>query len=133
MKYILDTNIIIYALKNKYPSIKANISKCKPNDIAIPSIVKAELLLGAYKSIYKDETLNKILLFIAPFNLIAFGDIEADIYSKIRADLELNGEPIGPNDYLVASTAIANNLTLITNNTKEFSRIKDLKIENWSI
>ncbi len=133
MKYFLDTNICIYFLKGKNLSLKKKLLSHKPTDIKIPSIVKAELLVGAEKSERKKENFDKINRLLLPLEVIGFNDLESIEYSKIRASLEKKGEVIGPNDIIIASIVKANNGVLVTNNTKEFKRVKGLKIKDWSI
>ncbi|MCW7470527.1 type II toxin-antitoxin system tRNA(fMet)-specific endonuclease VapC [Leptospira kanakyensis] len=132
MNYFLDTNICLYFLKGKNDKIENNIKKLNPNRIKIPSIVKAELLLGALKSQNPKKNQSTILNFLDPFEIIGFNDIESEIYSEIRSDLESKGLPIGPNDLIIASIVLSNNGILVTNNEKEFSRILSLKLENWT-
>ncbi|TGK24958.1 type II toxin-antitoxin system tRNA(fMet)-specific endonuclease VapC [Leptospira stimsonii] len=131
MNYFLDTNICIYFLKGKSENIERNIRKLNPNRIKIPSIVKAELLLGALKSNDKKKNRDVVLSFLDPFEIIGFNDIESEIYAEVRSDLELQGIPIGPNDLVIASIVLSSNGILITNNEKEFKRIPNLKLENW--
>ncbi len=129
----LDTNICIYAIKNKYPSIVEHFKRHSPKDIKIPSIVKAELLLGAEKSSFRSKTKSIIEQFLFPFEIIPFDDKATVFYAEIRAKLEKSGQLIGPNDLIIAAIVIAHNGCLITNNTNEFKRIKKLKIKNWTI
>lgn len=131
MKYYLDTNICIYFLKGVYPELLGKIMSHNPDDIKIPSMVKAELLYGAEKSQRIDENLEKINSFILPYEIIPFGDKAAEIYSRIRSGLEKRASVIGPNDLIIASTVLAQEGCLITNNEKEFNRIPDLKTCNW--
>lgn len=131
MNYFLDTNTCIYFLKGKNVNIENNIKKLNPNRIKIPSIVKAELLLGALKSQNPKKNRDIVLDFVDPFEIIGFNDIESEIYSEIRSNLELKGLAIGPNDLIIASIVLNNNGILVTNNQKEFSRIQSLKLENW--
>ena len=133
MIYYLDSNICVYFLKGLYPSIMENIKNINPNNIKIPSIVKAELLYGAEKSQQKAKNLSNINRFLEPFEIIPFDDDCSIVYSKIRSSMELKGTIIGPNDYIIASTVLAKNGILVTNNTKEFERVKNLKIENWIV
>ena len=133
MIYYLDSNICVYFLKGLYPSIMKNIQNINPNNIKIPSIVKAELLYGAEKSQQKSKNLSNINRFLEPFEIIPFDDDCSIIYSRIRSSMELKGTIIGPNDYIIAATVLAKNGILVTNNTKEFERIKSLKIENWIV
>ncbi|WP_061223272.1 type II toxin-antitoxin system tRNA(fMet)-specific endonuclease VapC [Leptospira weilii] len=131
MNYFLDTNICIYFLKGKSENIERNIRKLNPNRIKIPSVVKAELLLGVFKSNDKKKNREIVLSFLDPFEIIGFNDIESEIYAEVRSVLETQGIPIGPNDLLIASIVLSSNGILVTNNEKEFKRIPNLKIESW--
>ena len=130
--YFLDTNICIYYLKGKFPKLKKKLLSYNPEMIAIPAIVKAELLYGAEKSKRRKENLEKIDEFLFPFQIKGFSDSEAKIYASVRTKLEKKGKLIGPNDLLIASIVISNKGILITNNTKEFQRVDGLQIENWT-
>lgn len=132
MKYFLDTNICIYFLKGEYPPIKKRLETKKPSDIKIPSVVKAELLFGAEKSQKATENQRKIMSFLSPFEVLPFGDSETGAYARIRAQLEKKGTPIGANDMLIAAIVMADKGTLVTNNEKEFGRVKGLKVQNWT-
>ena len=132
MKYFLDTNICIYFLKGKYPKLVDKILSCNPDNIKIPSIVKAELLYGAEKSQKRLENIEKITQLLFPLEIVGFNDNDSVEYSKIRADLEKVGNIIGPNDLIIASIVKSNDGVLITNNVKEFSRVDGLKLENWT-
>jgi len=133
MNYYLDTNICIYFLKAKNIKLKQKILSENPNNIKIPSVTKAELLYGAEKSQRKNENIKKVNQFLFPLEIIGFNDKEAIEYSKIRSYLEVKGIIIGPNDIIIASIVKANNGVLITNNTKEFARVKGLNIMDWSL
>jgi tRNA(fMet)-specific endonuclease VapC len=132
MKYYLETNICIYFLKGINEKIKSRLLEKHPDEIKISSIVQAELLYGAEKSIKKEDNLKNIKNFLFPFEIVAFGENESNSYSKIRAELEKEGYVIGPNDLLIAAAVLANGGILITNNVKEFERVKNLRIENWT-
>ena len=131
MKYFLDTNICIYFLKGTYPTLQNKFLRTNPNDIKIPSIVKAELLYGVEKSIRKKENLKLVTDFLFPFEIVSFDNSCIAFYSTIRVDLEKSGKIIGPNDLIIASMVLAHQGTLITNNTEEFKSVKNLKIGNW--
>ena len=133
MNYYLDSNICIYFLKGIYPSIKEKIVSTNPSTIKIPSIVKAELLYGAEKSQQKAKNLSTIKLFLEPFEIVPFDEECSIVYSKIRSAMELKGMIMGPNDSIIAATVLAKNGVLVTNNTKEFEKVKNLKLENWTI
>ncbi len=133
MTYFLDTNICIYFMKGKDLNLKNRILSENPNSIKIPSMVKAELLYGAEKSKRRDDNIEKVSHFLFPLEIIDFGDSESIEYSKIRSDLEKNGRIIGPDDLVIAAIVKACNGILVTHNTREFSRVKGLSIEDWTI
>lgn len=133
MKYFLDTNICVYFLKGQNEILKRTIFSVHPSDIKIPSITKAELLYGAEKSQKRDENITRINRFLFPLEIVGFNSEESEEYSKIRADLERKGQIIGPNDILIAAIVKANNGTLVTNNTREFSRVEGLRLIDWSL
>jgi tRNA(fMet)-specific endonuclease VapC len=131
--YFLDTNTCIYFLNGKYPAINKKFKQIKTDQIMIPSIVKAELLYGVEKSKRKKVTLEVVERFLDVFNIADFDSAAAVQYSKIRTSLENSGLPIGPNDLMIASIAKAQNGILVTHNCKEFSRVKGLHLEDWTI
>ena len=126
--FFLDANTCIYYLNGKYQSIKDKILNTPPNEIAIPSIVKAELLLGVYKSKKRTGNLEKLEIFLQPFEIVPFSDLITYVYADIRSDLEKRGKIIGPNDLIIASIVKFHDGILITNNFSEFKRVKDLNI-----
>ena len=130
--YFLDTNTCIYFLNGKYEEVKTKILSTPPNQITIPSIVKAELILGAYKSRKKDENLEKVEEFLEPFEISPFEDQMTYTYAEIRYKTEVNGLTIGPNDLFIASIVKFHEGILVTNNTVEFKRIEGLMLENWA-
>ncbi len=132
MKIFLDTNICIYFLQGRKPQLKRKFQLFKPGDIKIPSIVKAELLLGAEKSERREFNLAKINEFLFPFTIIPFDTSAAEEYAAIRSALEKKGATIGANDYIIAATVLADNGLLVTNNTCEFRRVPQLKVEDWT-
>ena len=133
MIYYLDTNTCIYFLNGSYSSVREKILNTSPELIVIPSIVKAELVFGAYKSKKREVTLNKVEEFLSPFEILPFSDPMTYVYADIRSSLERNGSSIGPNDMFIAATVLTKNGTLVTHNTREFSRVDGLKIEDWVI
>jgi tRNA(fMet)-specific endonuclease VapC len=130
--YYLDTNTCIYFLNGTFKSLLAELKLHKPEDIKIPSLVKAELLLGVEKSQRKE--INKVVYkkFLEPFEVISFDDESAVLYAKIRAELEKKGKLIGPNDLIIAATVMSRKGILITHNTKEFTKISGLHVEDWA-
>jgi len=131
MTYFLDTNICIYYLKNSFPKLNKQLQKTPFAKIKLPSMVAAELLFGAEKSKKRDYNLKLMRAFISLFEVISFDIKAADHYAIIRAELENKGQVIGGNDLIIAAITLANNGTLITHNEKEFSRIKNLKTDDW--
>lgn len=131
MIYYLDTNICIYFLKGQYPAIAERLRRISPAHIRIPAIVKAELLYGAEKSQHRARNKEAVQRFLDPFAIAPFDDASADAYAHIRASLESKGHGIGPNDYIMAATVLAGSGILVTNNTQEFRRIRQLNTENW--
>jgi tRNA(fMet)-specific endonuclease VapC len=128
--YVLDTNTLIYFFKG-IGNVSKKLLSTSPKEIAIPSIVLFELEVGIAKSSLPEKRQNQLKEICALVEVLSFGEQEARIAALIRAQLEIKGIPIGPYDLLIAGTAKANQGILVTNNTKEFSRVLDLKIENW--
>ena len=129
--YFLDTNTCIYFLNGTSENIREKILNTAPVNIKIPVVVKAELLLGAYKSQKRASNLAKLEIFLQPFEIIPFNDTMTLTYAQIRSSSELAGKPIGPNDLFIATIVKFYGGILVTNNTNEFGQIKGLKLENW--
>jgi len=129
--YFLDSNTCIYFLKGMYPSILEELRQRRPEEIKIPAIVKAELLLGVEKSKQKKKNFELYSKFLEPFEIISFDDKSAILYAKIRASLEEKGKIIGPNDILIAAIVMANNGILVSHNTKEFKQVSGLQLVDW--
>ncbi len=129
--YLLDSNACIRILNNSSPILIAHLKGHHPLEIMLCSVVKAELTYGAYHSSRAAENLRLLNRFFEPYVSIPFDDACTNAYGQIRADLAHRGTPIGPNDLLIAATAVANNLTLITANSREFGRVAGLKLDNW--
>jgi tRNA(fMet)-specific endonuclease VapC len=119
-------------MKGLAKNVLKHFQELSPDHIKIPSIVKAELLYGAYKSQKTDENLNKLDIFLSPFEIVSFDSNVSQVYGEIRAILEKKGTPIGPNDLIIASIVLSMKGVLVTNNIKEFSRVKNLKTVDWS-
>ncbi len=129
--YLLDTNVCIHLLNQKHPGILQHFQQHSPGEIALCSIVKAELLYGARHSQRIQENLQLLAKFFAPLVSLPFDDRCAEEAGLIRADLAGQGNPIGPNDLLIAATARAHDAVLITHNSGEFSRVTGLRLEDW--
>ena len=131
MRYMLDTNICIYAIKHKPEQVFMRLQEHDPIDICISSVTYAELVHGAEKSKAIEKNRVALALLLANIEIMNFDSLAAESYGKIRADLEKAGTPIGPFDMMIAGHAMALGYTVVTNNTKEFERVKGLKLENW--
>lgn len=129
--FFLDTNTCVYFLKGTYQSIFEEFKKRKPEEIKIPSLVKAELLLGVEKSEQKEKNLEIVSKFLKPLEIISFDNQAAEYYAKIRALLEKKGRIIGPNDLIIAATTLVHKGILVTHNTKEFKQVSGLHLEDW--
>lgn len=131
MRYLLDTNICIALVHRPEPFLKQKLVQKQPQDIVLCSIIKAELIFGARKSLRVADNLKELEEFFAPFHSFSFDDKAAEFYGAHRALLAKGGTPIGVNDLLIASIALAYDLTVVTRNTKEFTRIPGLRLESW--
>lgn len=133
MKYMLDTNICIHVIKNRPETVIRNFLKHEPSELCISSITYAELMHGVEKSQDAERNRVAITLFLSPLSVLEFDNYAAEEYGKVRTELERKGTPIGPMDMLIAAHARAENLILVTNNTREFNRVEGLNVENWTI
>lgn len=131
MKYILDTNICIYIIKNNPLTVVEKFKQLTPDDIGISSITLAELQYGVEKSQHQEKNRKALQHFILPLEVIAFDDNAAVFYGNLRAQLEKKGQPIGCMDLMIAAHVKSLQLTLVTNNLKEFSKVSELLLENW--
>lgn len=132
MTYMLDTNICIYAMKNKPERVLNRLKEELDSGICISSITLAELEYGMKHSSDPARNEQALLRFLVPLSILPFGASAASEYGEIRAYLQRQGTPIGPLDMLIAGHAKAENLILVTNNVREFERVPDLEIENWA-
>lgn len=133
MTHLLDTNACIRYLNGRSESLRQRIDAAGDQDLAICSVVRAEMCFGAMKSRAPDRALELQRQFLSRFFSYSFDDLAADKYGPIRAHLERAGTPIGANDLLIASIAVANGLTLVTHNVEEFRRVPGVLIEDWEV
>jgi tRNA(fMet)-specific endonuclease VapC len=131
MKFLLDTNICIYIIKQKPVKVLQKFNAYQIGDIGISSITVAELEFGVQKSQFPTKNQQALAEFLLPLQIADFNNAAAVIYGKIRATLEKKGTPIGSLHTLIAAHALSLQTTLITNNVKEFSPVLDLKLDNW--
>ena len=133
MKYMLDTNMCIFIIKHKPQNAINRFLKIKTNEICISSITFAELSYGVEKSQAKIKNRIAVAMFLSNIEIKPFDMKSAEEYGIVRAELENNGMPIGPLDTQIAAHARSLGLTLVTNNTREFKRVSNLILEDWSI
>ena len=131
MKLLLDTNICIYLIKRKPPEVLRKFNTYQVGDLGISSITVAELQYGVQKSQFPSRNQQALEQFLLPLQIVDFDNAAAVIYGNIRAILEKRGTPIGSLDTLIAAHAVSLQITLITNNVKEFSRVPNLELDNW--
>ena len=133
MKYMLDTNICIYAVKKKFLCLSENLTAHYDEGICISSIVKSEIEYGICKSAVPEKNRRAFEILLKDFPVLPYDESAAKEYGEIRAALEKIGTPIGGNDLLIAAHCRALNYILVTHNLKEFSRVENLEIEDWTV
>jgi tRNA(fMet)-specific endonuclease VapC len=131
LTYLLDTNTCIRYLNGRSPQVRSHLESVVPADVALCSVVKAELYYGAARSREPERTLARIARFLSPFRSLPFDDFSAHTYGQIRSQLEHAGTPIGPNDLMIAAIAVVHGLTVVTHNTREFGRVTGLVCADW--
>jgi tRNA(fMet)-specific endonuclease VapC len=131
MRYLLDANTCIRYLNGRSLSIVRHVKSVPPEQIVMCSIVKGEMWFGAQRSHNPAQSRAQQNAFFALFESIPFDDAAADAYGRIRAELTTLGTLIGPNDLLIAAIALAYDLILTTHNTREFSRVTGLRLDDW--
>lgn len=132
MKYLVDTNILIYLMNSKSIKLQKKFTSKSIEEFGVSSITVAELIYGAKKSKAIEKNLNAVIKILSPFKILDFTSMDAFEYGDIRADLELKGNIIGANDLLIAAQARRQNLIVLTANVKEYERVEGLKVVNWS-
>jgi tRNA(fMet)-specific endonuclease VapC len=130
LKYLLDTDTCIYALKGMASVLASLLAKSRA-DVAVSVITEAELRLGAAKSSSPVKTARLVENFLRPLAIVEFSSADARAYARVRARLERAGTPIGPLDTLIAAQAVERKLVVVSNNEREFRRVAGLRVENW--
>ena len=130
MRWLLDTNIVIAAVKGA-PPVRARLEQVLAADVVLSPIVLGELQFGAEKSSYPERNRAKLEKVIEGFPVVALDFASSRIYGRIRKSLERAGQPIGANDLWIAAQALALDATVVTDNTREFERVPGLCVENW--
>ena len=130
---LLDTNACVHFMKNSHPKLTERVLSCDPSEIAVSVVTVYELEYGSCKSIWGGKTRHNIELFLAPLTILPFSTDDAVAAGRIRSYLERKGIMIGPNNIQIAAQGLSRNLTVITHNTGEFSRVPSLKLDDWVI
>ncbi len=133
MKCLLDTNICIYLIKQQPPKVLEHFQQYQPGDIGISSITLSELCHGVAKSQQVEKNARALEEFLIPLEVVSYDDRAATSYGSIRAGLEKAGTPIGAMDLLIAAHAVSLGLPLVTNNTREFARVPNLILQDWTL
>lgn len=132
MKYMLDTNICIYAIKSKPPQVLTHFREHLKDGLCISAITLAELEHGVEKSMYPEKNAVALIQFLSVLDILPFDNLAAVEYGKICAYLQKRGVPIGTMDMLIAGHARSESMVLVTNNVREFKRVPELRFENWA-
>jgi len=132
LKRLLDTNVCIHIIRRRPPEVLSNFERFEVGDVSVSSVTVAELSYGAEKSSRPEQNREALSRFLLPLENVAFGPEAAAAYGRIRAALERAGTPIGPLDTLIAAHAVSLGVALVTNNVREFERVPNLDIEDWT-
>ncbi|MFC6669695.1 type II toxin-antitoxin system tRNA(fMet)-specific endonuclease VapC [Marinobacterium aestuariivivens] len=131
LKYMLDTNICIFTIKNKPQEVRQAFNR-HHGQLCISSVTLMELIYGAEKSAAPEKNLEVIEGFVARLDVLSYDNLAAEHTGQLRAELARNGTPIGPYDQMIAGHARSRGLIVVTNNLKEFERVPGLRIEDWA-
>ena len=132
IRFMLDTNICIYLIKQKPRQVVKRLEEISVSDVGISSITLSELEYGVAKSRRAEQNRAALIGFLAPLEILPYDDMAAQHYGELRCHLEAHGTLIGSLDMLIAAHARSVQCTLVTNNTAEFSRVPQLKLDNWA-
>jgi tRNA(fMet)-specific endonuclease VapC len=132
MRFLLDTDIFIYIRQKRPEEVSQRFSRLHPGEAAISVITYGELLYGATKSARRADAFARLSALVDLLPILDVTKGVGETYGEIRAELESNGEMIGNNDLWIAAHALAAGLTLVTNNEKEFRRVRGLRVQNWA-
>ncbi len=130
MRWLLDTNVLIHAQRGTPPAVRRRLQEQSPDDLALSAVTIAELWYGALRSADPDLKRRLWSRAVAPYEVLPFGRETAETHAELR--FELRHAPIGERDLLIAATAVAHGLIVVTGNTAEFSRIRALEVEDWT-
>jgi tRNA(fMet)-specific endonuclease VapC len=131
VKYLLDTNVCVDYLNGRFPAVTSRIHVAAPDDLCTSSIVAAELRYGADRSLHVKRNHARLDALLRELRCLAFDEAAARVFGQVRARLESRGTLVGPYDMMIAAHALAAKCTLVTDNVREFRRVRNLDIENW--
>jgi tRNA(fMet)-specific endonuclease VapC len=131
MQYLLDTNVCVDYLNGRYPAVTGAIRRASPDELCVSSVVVAELRYGAEKSEHRRRNHLRLDVFLSEVACVPFDGMAAAMFGRVRAALEARGTVIGPYDLQIAAHALALGLVLVSDNVREFRRVKGLKVQNW--
>ena len=131
MKYMLDTNVCIFLLNRSRPELTRRIVSHRASDFVLSAITAAELYFGIEKSEHRVKSLKRVEQLMAEIDAAPFDQEAARAYGAVRATLSRKGKSLGPLDTLIAAHAVALGVTLVTQNLKEFQRVRELRVESW--
>ena len=132
MRYMLDTNVCIYLIKNRSDTLLNRMRRFRTAELGVSVVTVAELQYGVAKSQQKERNQAALEVFLLPLDIAPLSLDATVVYGAIRADLEREGRPIGPLDTLIAAHALSLDVPLVTNNTREFARVEGLRVEDWT-
>jgi tRNA(fMet)-specific endonuclease VapC len=132
LKRLLDTNVCIHIIRRRPPEVLRNFERFEVGEVGVSSVTVAELSYGAEKSSRREQNREALWRFLLPLEVVAFGSEAAAAYRHVRAALERVGTPIGPLDTLIAAHAVSLGIPLVTNDVREFERVPDLNVEDWT-
>ena len=130
--FVLDTNICIYLIKARPPEVLEHLRATPVARVALSAVTVAELMYGVEKSMHPARNREALAALLAPLRVEPFDDRASEVYGRVRAELERQGNPIGALDTMIAAHALALNATLVTNDTREFERVNGLRLANWT-
>jgi tRNA(fMet)-specific endonuclease VapC len=133
VRFLLDTNAWVVYLNDPASIVGRHLASVHRRDVALCDVVRAELLYGAHRSSRRDANLSLVRYLDTQFQSLPFDGRAAEECGRIRALLAFSGTPIGPYDFMIASIALANDLTLVPHNTREFVRVPGLRLDDWEI
>lgn len=131
MRFLLDTNVCVDYLNGRYPRVVQRIQESDPADVGVSSVVAAELRYGAEHSQHRRRNHARLDVLLDEIAVLDFDTEAARVYGRVRQRLESRGEIIGPYDMMIAAHALSLGLTLVTDNVREFRRVRALEVDNW--